>query len=167
MSDNLAIINRVIEEHHTVRGNIKLAGETVNDLEAMARARSSHADWSQSSVQDLAEHNERLQQAVSYLADGLQNHFSFEEQSLPPLLGKPLMAAFVLEHGEIREKLAAVKSKVAGSRIEGLGQPEMLAAKSNIQQLVTGLSHMIEEHAGREEVILGMVKRALEAGKAR
>ena len=162
MLDSLAIINKVIAEHHTIRGHIKLAGETVNDFEALASARRTYASWSQSSIQELADTQNKLQQAVSYLSEGLKNHFSLEEEALSPLLGELLTKALVLEHQGIRNELAEAKSKIVDTRLEGLSQPELLAAKSDIQQVMASLSHMIEEHASKEETILGMMKRALE-----
>ncbi len=160
--DNLAIVNKVIAEHHAIRGHIRLAGETVNDFEALATARSTYASWSQSSIQELADVQAKLQQAVSYLSEGLRNHFRLEEELLPPLLGKLLMGALALEHEGIRGKLAEAKSKIVDRSLDGLSQKELLSVKSDIQQTMSNLSHMIEEHASREEIILGMAKRVLE-----
>ena len=35
MSDNLAKIKGIIEEHQTIRGNVKLVGDSITDQEAL------------------------------------------------------------------------------------------------------------------------------------
>jgi len=45
MTNNLAIIKHVIEEHKVIRGHIKLMGDTVADLEALSSLERAHADW--------------------------------------------------------------------------------------------------------------------------
>lgn len=162
MLDNLAIINNVIEAHRTIRRHIKLVGESVNDLEALSTLQNVYSDWTQSSMEALAESQKKLQQTISFLDEGLKNHFGFEEKALPPLFGELLMRALLFEHQGIRSKLSEAKSMVADVRLEGLKQEELLTKRSHIQQLISDLCQVVEEHATREELILGMIKRALE-----
>jgi hypothetical protein len=165
MADNLAIINRAIEEHHTIRGHTKLVGDSISDLEALFSLQKARPDWILSSPEALSERQGKLQQTISALDEGLKNHFSFEEKLLPPLFGEWLMQALILEHRGIKKQIDEVESLLVNTKLEGLRQKELLAQKARIQQKVEGILLLVEEHAGKEETILKMLKKALEAKK--
>ncbi len=158
--DDLAIIRRAIEEHHKLRTNVRLAGEAVNDMEALFNLQQAHAAWGQGSIKELSDAVARLQQTVAGLGQGLNAHFGFEEQYLPPVLGTNLMKAIVLEHDEVRQKLHECAASVAAD-LTGQPQEKLLAFRNLVQQMVSDLSHAIESHASREEIVLGMLARAL------
>ncbi|OGO01659.1 MAG: hypothetical protein A2Y59_05955 [Chloroflexi bacterium RBG_13_52_14] len=162
MADNLALINRVIEEHHNIRGNLKLVGDSVSDLEALFSLQKSRPDLILSSPEALSEKQNKLQQTLNYLDEGLKNHFGFEEKLLPPLFGEFLIKALILDHRAIKKQIDAVKSLVSDTKLEGLSQKELLSRKSQIQQKVENILQLVEDHAAREETILKMLKRALE-----
>jgi len=165
MADNLAIINRAIEEHHNIRGHIKLVGDSISDLEALFGLQKARPDWILSSPEALPERQGRLLQTISSLDEGLKNHFSFEEKLFPPLFGELLMQALILEHRGIKKQIDEAKSLVANTSLEGLSQKELLSKKAQIQQKIEGILQLVEWHAGREETILKMLKEALEAKK--
>ena len=162
MVDKLMIIRKVIEEHHTIRTNIKLVGDSMNDMEAFLSLQKVYTGWTQSLKEEMLGKQQKLQQTVSSLSEGLQNHFGFEEKILPPLFGELLMQALIFEHREIMNKLSEAKSMVFDTRLEGLKQKELLAKKWDIQQVMGSLPQMIEEHARKEETILNMMKKAME-----
>jgi hemerythrin len=162
MADNLALVNRVIEEHHTIRGNIKLVGDSVSDLEALFSLQKARPELILSSPEKLKGKQEKLQQTLSYLDEGLKNHFGFEEKLLPPLFGEFLMKALVLDHRAINKQIDATKSLVAETTFEGMNQKELLSRKSQIQQYVDSILQLVEDHASREEIIMKMLKKALE-----
>ncbi len=162
--DDLAIIRRAIEEHHKIRGSFRLAGEAINDMEALFNLQQAHATWGQGSVAKLQETAGRLQQTVNAIREGLNNHFGFEEKYLPPIFGKNLMAALILEHDEIRQKLQDCAASVVAD-ITGLPQDKLLAYRGQIQRMVSDLSSSMESHASREEIIFRMLERALEKEK--
>ena len=165
MADNLKIVNKAVEEHHDIRGHVKLVGDSVSDLEALFALQKARSDWILSAPEALAEKRGELQQTISALDEGLRNHFSFEEKVFPPLFGELLMRALVFEHREINKQIDEAKSLVAKTKLEGLSQKELLSKKSQIQQKVESILQLVEEHAGREETILKMLKKALEAKK--
>jgi len=162
MKDNLAIINKVIEEHRAIRGHVKLVGDSVSDIEALFSLRKAHSAWSQSSLEMLSEKQRQLQQAMSFLDEGLKNHFSFEEKALPPLLGELLMRALVLQHREIRAEMGKAKTMVADTELGGLSRQELLSKRSQIQQRISHICQVVEEHAASEETILKMMREALQ-----
>ena len=166
MPDALAVVRKVISEHHAIRGHIKLAGDTVNDIEALFTLQRTQSGWSQTSITSLLEKRDQLLQAISFLEEGLKNHFDFEEKALPPLFGKLLMKAILYEHHEISGQIGSAKTILANIELEGLDQRELLSKKSVIQQNIHNLRQIVEEHAQHEETILNMIKKALEGNTA-
>jgi len=162
MSDKLAMIDKVMEEHHAVRGHVKLVGDSVSDIEAVFSLQQAHARWSQSSLETLSEKQKQLEQAINYLDDGLKNHFSFEEKALFPLLGDLLSRALMLEHRDTINKIQKAKEMVKDTKLEGLSRNEMLSQKSFMQQILSNICQSVEEHAANEEMILKLMKRALQ-----
>lgn len=161
MSDNLVVVKSIIEAHHAIKGHVKLVGDSVSDLEAVFSLQKAQSGWGLSSAEALAEKQARLQQTMSWLEEGLKNHFSFEEKALSPLLGELLMRALILEHREIDKAIGEAKSRMAHSQLEELSREELLSQKSEIQQAIGNICQMIEEHAMKEETLLKMLQRAL------
>jgi hypothetical protein len=162
MLDNLAIINKVIEEHQAIREHIKLVGDSIPDQEALTALEKARADFIPGRLEVLTEKQEKLQQTLNFLDEGLKNHFAFEGEALPPLLGELPMRGLLLEHREIKNKIDKAKSIVASTKLEGLSREELLSREAHIQQSITGICQLVEEHATKEEAILDMVQRALE-----
>lgn len=165
MLDALAVINKIIKEHHTIREHVRLAGDTVTDIEALFTLQRVQSGWTQSSTQALIGKQGQLQQAIGFLEQGLKNHFASEAEALPPLLGKLLMKAILVEHDDIGRQIKNTKTVLANAELEGLSQTELLAKKSEIQQAISNLRQSVEEHASHEEIILNMMRRALESAE--
>jgi len=166
MPDALAVVTRTISEHHDIKKHVKLARDTVNDIEALFTLQGAQTGWSQSSLTALIEKRGQLVQAINFLQQGLRNHFNFEEQALLPLLGELLAKAVVREHNQISMQINDVKAAVAGMQLEGLEPRELISRKSLIEQHISNLRRMVEEHTLHEEAILKMMKDALEANTA-
>ncbi|MFC1892876.1 hypothetical protein ACFLYR_02405 [Chloroflexota bacterium] len=162
MEGELAIINQVIEWHQSIRAHVKLAGDAISDREALTGMETAHIDWIPGQTEKMAEKHDRLQQELSLLGDGLNNHFAFEEKVLPPLLGELFMRALTLDHQAIKREIEAAKSTLADNKLEGVNREELLLTESNIQEAVNNVCQLVEEHATREEIMLGMLKRALQ-----
>ncbi len=165
MSDALAIVTRVISEHHTMRKHTKLAGDTVSDIEALFALQGAQSGWSQTSIAALIEKRDQLLQTISFMEEGLKNHFDFEEKALPPLFGKLLMNAILHEHRKISGQVASAKTTLASIEVERLDERDLLSKKSAIQQSINSLHQTVEEHAQHEEVILTMIRKALEQNR--
>jgi len=160
----LEIIQHTIEEHRKIRNDVGAVGHAANDMEAMFSVQRSHAGWAQSSLEDLPQSVERLRQAVGVVNEGLRRHYGYEEQYLPPVFGDTLMKALVFEHNEVRGKLSAFLTSI-NTDVAGMSQEGLLTYRSSIQQGIGDLMQSIEAHASREEVVLRMIARALEAGQ--
>lgn len=161
--DNLKVIDRIIQEHHGIRANIKLVGDSLNDTEAFDALQQINQGWVPGRLDILTERKSKLQQTLAALTEGLIRHFSFEEQYLPALFGEFLFRALILEHQEIRNEIDLAKGLLHGVKLEGLSREDILTSEVRINQTISSMSHEVEEHASREEVILKMLQRALES----
>lgn len=159
--DELDVIDRVLEEHNAVRQHIKLVGDSMSDQEAISSLQGARADWIPGRSDALAEKHKRLQRSLAALDEGLRNHFSFEEETLPPILGRTIMTALTIEHGEIGRHIAEATKLAAEIQPEGPGRQELLATESQIQAAISKICQLLEDHAEKEEVILGMAQKAL------
>jgi len=155
-------INRVIDDHRVIRKHVKLVGDSVPDKEALSKLQKTRADWPLDRSDIPAEKLEKLQQTLSFLDEGLRNHFAFEGENLPPLCGNLLMRALLLEHEEIENKIAEARSMVANFTLEGLNEEELASRGSQVQQMIGSLLSLVEEHATKEETVLKMMYRVLE-----
>ena len=162
MLDNLALIDKILEEHHTIRRHMKLAGDTLSDWEALISLQRAKADWTSEELGTLSEKLERLQKAISLLGDGLNNHFALEEKGLPQLLGVLLMRAIMLDHREIEKSIDRARSYVVEPMLQVSSQEELASTKSEIEQAINSVGQLVVKHAAEEEVILEMLRRALE-----
>jgi len=162
MSDSLAKIKEIIAEHQTVRSNVKLVGDSISDQEALNSLKSARSDWSPGQLELLAEKQRKMGQTVSFLDEGLKNHFVKEEEVLPSFLGGFLMQALLLEHEEIKKAISRAKSMAGGSRLGDLSQAELKSVDAGMRQVVSNLTRLIETHADKEDMMLEMVERTLD-----
>jgi regulator of sigma D len=162
MAGELEIIDQVIAQHQIVRLNLQGVQSSLTDFDALFNLQKAQSRWAQSSVNKLQDQKQQLQDALSKVQQGLNGHFSWEEQVLPALFGEVLMKALLFVHGEIRQQIEQTMSKVGSSSIEGLNQKDLAAQKSRVHEATATLARMVEEHAALEEQILGMLKKAFQ-----
>jgi hypothetical protein len=162
MADRLAIVTRVMDDHQDVGTNLKLLGDSVSDLEGLISLERVKPDWMLAPAELLSDKRDQLVQTVNFLREGLENHFSFEEENLALILGDTVMRGLMLEHEDIKRSLDSLQSTLDNTKIEGLTSEQLLAIKWNIRQKIDDLRQLIEGHAGKEDVFLQTVKRALE-----
>jgi hemerythrin len=163
MTDQLAIINQVISEHHSIRSHIRLVGDSLNDIEALFSLQKAHASWAQASIQDLLSKKQQLQQVLSLIDEGLRNHFTYEEKFLSSLFGEALTKALKFEHHEIVKQIEKARKIVDETNLERISQKDKLSSKSRLQQVISNVCQSIEQHANLEEQILGMLRKSLKS----
>ncbi len=161
MQNQLAVIDRIIAEHHVIREHLKLVGDRVNDVEALFSLQKVDSAWAQSSIETLLEKQKQLIQTINALQEGAQNHFQFEEDMLPPLFGEVLMKALRFEHRINLEQINKTKAITTETKLDRLKPEEMLSKKTVIQRSISNLLQVIEEHAHHEETIFRMIRKAL------
>jgi len=161
MPDHLAEINKIIEEHQTIRRHVKLLGESIGDHEALLSLQSARPDWIPGQLDILSEKQNKLTQTINFLSEGLKNHFAQEQRALPSGLGEFLMRALILAHQEIGKAIKEAKAMAANTKLEGLSREDLMSQEAEMQQKVGNLCHLIEEHTNKEELMLEMVQRTL------
>jgi len=166
MPDALEAITRVISEHSKVTEHIKLAGDTMNGIDALFTLQKTQykAGWSMTSDTELIKKRDQLIQTINLLKDGLKNHFDYEEKVLPLLFGELLMKAILREYHEIKGKIENAKTTLI--KLEGLEQDELLSKGSVVLQIINNLRQTVEDHKSNEETALNMMKKALEESAA-
>jgi hemerythrin len=161
MADHLKIIQNVAAEHNAIKGNIKLVGDTVTDQEATTTLQKLRSDWIPGQLDVLDTRLDKLKQALGHLKEGLDNHFAFEEESFPPLLGDTLSKALFIEHMQIKEEIDSAQKLLNEVNIKGLSREEIIAKEMQIQQVISRLTNIIENHAGKEETVIELMRKAL------
>jgi len=162
--DKLEIIHKILEEHLSFRENIKLAGDSVSDPEALTSLMQARNDWMPGKPGDTPAKKEQLQGTLSYLDEGLKNHFAFEEELLPPILGELLTRGLTLDHRSISAKIQKAISTIGDTELEGLSRDRLLAAQAQVKQLIMNIGQLVERHATDEEALLRFAERAIREG---
>jgi hemerythrin len=162
MSDHLKTIENISNEHNAIKGHIKLVGDTVTDHEATATLQKLRSEWIPGQLDVLSTRIDKLKQAFKYLKEGLANHFAFEEQSFPPLLGDLLTKALLIEHAQINEEIENAQKLLNEVNFEGLKREEIIAKEMEIQQVIGRLTAIIENHADKEETVMELMRKALQ-----
>lgn len=162
MTDHLDIIKNVADEHNAIKGNIKLVGDTVTDSEAKGTLEKLRSEWIPGQLDVLSTRLDKLKQSLNALKAGLNNHFAFEEETFPPILGDILMKALLIEHKQIKQEIDDAQKLLDEVNLKGLKREEVIAKEMQVQQVITRILHIIENHADKEEVIMEMLRKALE-----
>jgi hypothetical protein len=165
MAEELDTINEAIKEHHTIRDTVKFATGAVSDFEALFALRQAYAGWSQSPPDEMAARHQQLIETLEMVDRGLRLHWDKEEAYLRPLLGGPMMKAFILEHRDIARRLEEATKTFSAEHLEALQPQELLARKSAIQDMINHVMQAIEEHSNHEDMIFNMVRKGLEGEK--
>ena len=157
MPDALEAITSVISEHRNIREHVKLAGDTMNDIDALFTLETTKrkAAWSATSVTELIKKRDQLLQTINLLEDDLKNHFSYEEETLPLVFGELLMKPVLHEHHEILGQIE--DAKVTLINLGRTDQNELPSKRTMLLQSVNNLCQIVEDHAHNEETILNMM----------
>jgi hypothetical protein len=84
------IIKAVLAQHKMIVSQIDKASDTVGDLAAVLRLERARGDMTTAFQQTLDQKLSRLEEVLAPVDRGLRNHYQFEEDVLPPLLGRVL-----------------------------------------------------------------------------
>jgi hypothetical protein len=163
--DALEIINKTIEEHRFIHSSIGNVKQHANDVNALSRLDWEKSQLAVSSREEFADKIQSLIESLETLHDRLDHHFIFEEENLPQVLDNNRMDSLLVYHRSIRQERAKLDSALAGLKPEELSNSDLLTKKADIVNKITGLSNLIQEHAGMEEVILRNRKKELEGKK--
>lgn len=165
--DMLAALECVVGEHERIRGHLKLVGDSLSDREAVQTVEKSRINLLENISQPLSVRLEAVLKALATLAEGLKNHYAFEEAELPPILGEVLTRAMEIEHKELLEEIESAKSVLLRTKLEGLTEDEKIVEQALIIGLLDRIERKKQDHMQAEETVLKMARVALEAGRNR
>ncbi len=160
MPEYLDRLKEIIEEHRAIRSYVRLVGDSISDKEALSSLEQAQATVA-GQPEVLSYKLERLKQTLNQLDEGLRNHFAREEDWLPPVLGKYLMKALLIEHGEMRKSIEDARSAALATVVSELDDKGLAARDAELKTLVERLSQIIMDHAAMEDRVLGMLEKAV------
>jgi len=160
MEDDLAIIEKVIAEHKTIRQRFHNLEQVANDAEAVTgfeEAKEAFMPGRLGQKQGLRE----LEDTLNAIEDGLQRHFHFEEISLPAVVDrhgdeglKSSLQSIFLEHIDLRSRLAHSQNHVAELVSGSMARHRWEASAHDMRAYISHTRKLLEAHAEIEQELL-------------
>jgi iron-sulfur cluster repair protein YtfE (RIC family) len=167
MEDDLAVIEKVIAEHKTIRQRFHKLEQVANDTEAMAgfeEAKEAFMPGRLDQKQGLSE----LKDTLGAIEEGLQKHFHFEEISLPTVVDrhgdeelKSSLQSILLEHADLRNRLNHSKNHAAELASGNMARHRWEAAAHDMRAYISHTRKLLETHAGIEQTLLQELRKRL------
>lgn len=151
---DLEIITKVMDQHKVLSGQINSVTETMSDKDALLRLEKAQKDLSVDFRCTLAERHTSLLESLSRVKKGLENHYAFEEEMLPPLLGQLLTEALIIEHKNLIAEMQKVISTIGKINLKGLTHQGEINQEVTMSKSLSTLRDDKLDHQKREEAIL-------------
>jgi len=168
MEDDLAIIERVIAEHKTIRQHFQRLEKVANDAEAMAGfegAKGAFMPGRLGQKKGLLS----LGNTLNTIEDGLQRHFHFEEISLPGVVDhcgdeedRASLRSILLEHADLRNRVARSKKHVAELTNADMARHRWEASAHDMRAYISHTRKLLEAHAEIEQELLRELRDRLQ-----
>jgi hypothetical protein len=160
--DNLEIIRQVMAQHKVILCQLESASESVSDMEALLRLEKARTGLTLGFNYTLEEKRNQLEKIMVPLNRGLRKHYTFEEETLPSLLGRVLTEALIFEHKKLLLEMEQTMSLLTNVKLEGLNHAEEVAKESLIYERLDSLRQHKLDHLNREEAILLTLQNVIE-----
>ncbi len=161
MSDELELIDQVIAEHQ-INVLPQRVRNSIGEFDALFTLQEIQLKCKQSSVKELINQKGQLKDDLSLIQKRLDNHYLFEENALRPLFGDVFMKAIILQHNEIRRQLEKVMLMINDCILEGLNKDDLSDKKFILQDTISDLCFILEQHANLEEQTLLMLRKVFQ-----
>jgi hypothetical protein len=92
------------------------------------------------------------------MARGLKNHYDFEEELLPPLLGQLLTEALKIEHTDLMSTMQKTILTISETNVKGLNHIDETSAEAIMNESLITLRNKKLDHQKREEAVLLTLK---------
>lgn len=152
--EDLEIITKVMDQHKVLSDQINSASETMSDKDALLRLDNAQAELSVNFRRPLVERRDSLIESLSAVQKGLENHYAFEEQMLPPLLGQFLTEALITEHKSLIAGMQKTISTISKINLKSLSHQDEIDQEAIMNKLLNTLRADKLDHQKREEAIL-------------
>jgi hypothetical protein len=148
---NNTVIDNLLHEHEAIRAQMKLVKSLVDGWNDN-NIKETH-EFDSKGSHELNRRKLNLQQAVSYLDEGLRQHHLYEKEILPYLIGNPMMDAILTERETMMKRLEEINYLLLHIPSEGLA-----AIWGDFHKVVNNFSHWLIDHNMLEDVILNHLK---------
>jgi len=167
MEDDLAIIERVIAEHTTIRQRFHNLEQMANDAEAMTGFDEAKEAFMPGRL-DQKQGLRKLKDIFSAIEDGLQRHFHFEETLLPAVVDRhgdeelrSSLRSIFLEHADLRGRLSHSKKHVAELASGSMARHLWEASAHDMRAYISHTRKLLETHAEIEQELLHKLRNKL------
>ncbi|MBI2860449.1 MAG: hemerythrin domain-containing protein [Chloroflexi bacterium] len=168
MQDVLAMIDRIIEEHKRIIGDLQAMEKMANDLGAIGGLERAEGEFVPGRWEDHVQGLGRWKSALDVIERAISRHFHFEETFLMPAVERhgtsemaPAWRVWLAEHAELRERLAKL----------GIDMDELKVAETHhviwqgkawgIRVYMVHTRKLFEIHASSEQELLQKMRSYL------
>ena len=171
MSDALAIVDQILDEHKEIHASFKSLGQVSNDIQAAARLEPDKTKefFAPRGLDGESAGLARWKESLEALDRGLKAHFRKEETALTAAFereGTPELAEslrqLLAEHAEINKHIAKLLKDADGMASGGLMMEVWESKGWGMKVNIENLQKQISEHAERERELLGRMKAHLQ-----
>lgn len=160
--EDLEIIRSVMDQHKVLADQIYSVGVSLSDKDALLRLERAQAELAVNFRRPLSERLASLIEHMTVIDQGLRNHYAFEEEKLPPLLGPLLTKALKIEHQDLLSDMQKVMFTIKNTRLEGLSHIDEISQEAIMSSSLRDLQSKKLDHQKREEALLLTLQIILE-----
>jgi len=172
VSEALALIQKIIEEHRIYLAGLQNIEQTANDAMVIKGLEMSKGVF----VPGRLDQNQGLQklgEMMKSVAIGLRAHFNREETALPGVVAQygteemsATLRSILLEHEDLRNRIAQAEKHVAELTGGGLSRNVWDATANDMRAHIAHTRKLIEAHAIIEQELLHGLEKMLKSAKA-
>jgi hypothetical protein len=171
MKKELAVIERIIEEHKVIKERVKTLERAANDAEALIGFEQAKEAFMPGRL-DQKKGLTALGELLDVIEQGLHKHFNYEEKELPGVvescgdegLSSDLNSLF-LEHKDLRNRIAHSKRHVADLVSGNMSRHLWEASAYDMRAHISHTRKLLEAHVEIEVELLHRLRDNLRKAK--
>ena len=171
MKKELAVIERIIEEHKVIKERVKTLERAANDAEALIGFEQAKEAFMPGRL-DQKKGLTALGELLDVIEQGLHKHFNYEEKELPGVvescgdegLSSDLNSLF-LEHKDLRNRIAHSKRHVADLVSGNMSRHLWEASAHDMRAHISHTRKLLEAHVEIEVELLHRLRDNLQKAK--
>ncbi|MBI4187222.1 MAG: hemerythrin domain-containing protein [Chloroflexi bacterium] len=167
MQEVIDLIDKIIQEHKIILGQLRSAGQIANDASALMALDTAKETFMPGRF-DQGKGLEKLEGALEVIDHGVEAHFNREETALLAAFekhgGRALIAALrtlLADHEAIRKRFTHAKRQVAELMGGKLSRPVWDASAHDIRAYITHTHKLFTIHAQSEQKLLRTLRSEL------
>ena len=167
MEEITALIDRIISEHKVIKERVQSLEQAANDASTLVELKEAKEAFVPGRF-DQKQGLQRLQELLETIDKGLQEHFDREETGLLAAFEKrgdkklvTTLNSLLLEHKDLRNRLACSKGQVAELVSGGLARHQWEAGANDMRAYLSHTRKLLEAHAVIENELLVELRQHL------